>query len=99
MEIKRYELHNLTVQYLIDDNKSVTFFIVPKGAKQRLANAWEKGESPWDARARYMNSWKMGSLAYFMTSDLNCLIPGLSMKNENLVRNLKFENQVVEKTE
>lgn len=98
MEIKRYELHNLTVQYLIDDNKSVTFFIVPKGAKQRLANAWEKGESPWDARARYMNSWKMGSLAYFMTSDLNCLIPGLSMKNENLVRNLKFENQVVEKT-
>ena len=65
MHIKEYVLGNTIVSYLVNDNNSVGMLLYPREMKDKLQKCWEKPPSPWSTTADYMNTWQMGSLAYF----------------------------------
>ena len=50
MEIKSYELGNLTAQYLITEEGRIGLMLLPAGTEGKQAKNWELGPGNWDVR-------------------------------------------------
>lgn len=96
MDIKEYILGDNIISYLINDNDNVSLLLYPTDMKKELKNSWEKEPSPWSATADYMNSWQMGSLAYFYVENEQMETPGFTMKSQILATKLTLKEQYLQ---
>lgn len=94
MEIKKYELGDTTVQYLID--KNVSLMLIPREIYGKVKNAWEEPNGKLDPRAKYIHDFRTGSLVHFYSSDYNLSYPGITMKSDMADNDTEFEKQEAE---
>ena len=95
MEIKSYILGNTQIDYLIDE-KSVGMQMFPVSEAGDRTKPWENDKMPFNPRARYMQTWNVGRLAYFHLLGQNLSFPGTTMKKQKA---MIFESQELVETE
>lgn len=95
MEIKSYILGNTQIDYLIDE-KSVGMQMFPVSEAGDRTKPWENDKMPFNPRARYMQTWNVGRLAYFHLVGENLSFPGTTMKKQKA---MIFESQELVETE
>ena len=93
MESKEYLLGKTVVRYLINDKGNVSLLLYPNESKELIKKAWDKKKDPFSTRADYMNSWQLGSLAYFYVEEEQLELPGITMKCSNLAARMTLYEQ------
>ncbi len=83
MQIKSYILGNTQMDYLIDENGSVSMQIIPKTEVEYKQKPWEKEDTAFNPRAKYMHKWETGSIVYYHLAGENTSFPGNTMKTSN----------------
>lgn len=96
MNKKSYVLGTNEITYLINENQNVSLLVYPSHMSGDVQESWNKKPSEFNPRADYMNSWQMGSLAYFYVEEEQMERPGLTMKSQNLASKLQYEEQYVQ---
>ena len=95
MEIKKYVFGKTALWYIIDDENHVSMLIVPEDMQEMIKERWNDEPSKWDPRARYMSTWQLGNLAYFIADGCALKSPGMTMKSSHTMKNVFFESQRV----
>ncbi len=99
MELREYTLGSTVVAYLLNDNLNVSMFLYPEHKKDALAKPWDKQDPPpFNPRADYNNSWRKGSLAYYMIKGGTFDNAGFTMKSSSMSGRIKLEDQFVEES-
>lgn len=94
MEIKNYLIGDIIVSYLINENKNVSMFLIPKTCQNEVKKPWEK-ENKANMLGVGNHAWEMGSIAHFLTTDDSVSLPGVTLKSTCVTSKLKLSNQTL----
>ncbi len=95
MKILKHDFEKTSVWYLVDDEKQVSMFLIPKDMEDKVSNAWDEENGGFDARADYVHQWNIGKLVHLSLSHQ----PKTSgtLKFSRRLADLKYVNQEVKK--
>ena len=95
MEILKHEFEKTVLWYIINDNKKAAMMLIPAGMEDKVKKAWEEPNGSFDARAKYIHQWGIGSLVHISLAH-HPKISG-TMKFSQSSNDLIFNEQKVEK--
>ena len=95
MQTKSYTFGKTLVNYYIDDDGSVSFFLCPTSKADLIKDPWLEPEGPFNPAARYIHAWHLGRLAYVHIVGQSMVNPGFTMKSFDV--KLQFLSQDVKK--
>ncbi len=99
MEIIRHEFEKTVLWYLLSKNKKINMLLIPKEIEAKVKKAWETPNGDFDARARYIHQWGLGSLVKLQLSHHSRPVSSASMKGGGSLGSLFFKEQTVENGE
>lgn len=81
MEIKTYQLGKTIVDYYIEDDGNVSFFLYPASKASAVLQPWAQPEADFNPAAKYSHGWHLGRLAYVRMVGQSMASPGFTMKS------------------
>lgn len=94
MEKKEYIFGEHKLLYLIDDNRHVSLWLLPRQMKGNVNEAWLLEAEPFSQRADYNREWKTGSLVHLhLRHHSRGVSSGMTMKYSHSTVSLQLENQ------
>lgn len=97
MEIKSYELGNLTAQYLITEEGRIGLMLLPAGTEGKQAKNWELDPGNWDVRCEYIRDFRPGNLVQLhLRHHSRSRGNGVTMKYSESTDALRFQKQWLE---
>ena len=92
MQIKSYNLGDVCIEYLIDENNYISLQMFPESKKELRTKPWELEPPPFKPNERYLNGWFLGRLAYYHLVGHDSMAPAFTMKNFDLDLRLESQN-------
>lgn len=94
MEKKEYIFGEYKLLYLIDDDRHVSLWLLPRQLNGTVKEAWLREAEPFSQRSNYNREWKTGSLVHLhLRHHSRGVSGGMTMKYSQSTDCLRYESQ------
>lgn len=81
MQTRSYTFGKTVVNYYIDDEQNVSFFLYPASKASLMQEPWAEPEAEFNPAAKYSHGWHLGRLAHVHIVGQSMASPGFTMKS------------------